>query len=67
MGRKPPFLVKIFDLYYVILKAILINYLLRVKFNERKKQYTGDTLFRNKLAEPIVLGAGVVVIIWWLD
>ena len=67
MGRKPPFLVKIFDLYYVILKAILINYLLNVKFNERKKQYTGDTLFRNKLSEPIVLGAVVVVIIWWLD
>jgi hypothetical protein len=67
MGHTPPFLVKTFDLYYVKLKAILINYLLNVKFNERKKQYTGDTLFRNKLSEPIVLGAVVVVIIWWLD
>ena len=38
MGRNPPFLVKTFDLYYVKLKVILINYLLHVKFNERKKQ-----------------------------
>ena len=36
MGRKPPFLVKTFDLYYVKLKVIVINYLLHVKFNERK-------------------------------
>jgi len=67
MGHKPPFLVKIFDLYDVKLKVILINYLLNVKFNERKKQYTGDTCFRNKLSEPIALGAVVFVIIWWLD
>ena len=64
MGHKPPFLLKIFDLYYVKLKVILINYLLNVKFNERKKHYTGDTCFRNKLSEPIVLGAVVFVIIW---
>jgi hypothetical protein len=46
MGRKPPFLVKTFDLYYVKLKVIVINYLLHVKFNERK----------NNTPEILVLG-----------